>query len=122
MTNYYDITTIGETMLRLSVPAGERLETAPRFDVHPGGAESNVAALLARLGRRTAWCGALPDSALGRRVAGELRRAGVDVDHIAWRATGRIGTYYVEFSQSPRPIQVIYVRADSCAARASPWS
>ncbi len=120
MTNYYDITTIGETMLRLSVPAGERLETAPRFDVHPGGAESNVVALLARLGRRTVWCGALPDSALGRRVAGELRRAGVDVDHIAWRATGRIGTYYVEFSQSPRPIQVIYDRADSCAAQLGP--
>ena len=118
--NHYDVTTIGETMLRLSVPAGERLETAPRFDVHPGGAESNVAALLARLERRTAWCGALPDSALGRRVAGALRAAGVDVDHIAWRATGRIGTYYVEFSQPPRPIQVIYDRADSCAAQLGP--
>ena len=117
---HYDITTIGETMLRLSVPAGERLETAARFDLHPGGAESNVAALLARLGRRTAWCGALPDSALGRRVAGELRRTGVDVDHIAWRTTGRIGTYYVEFSQPPRPIQVIYDRADSVAAQLGP--
>ena len=116
----YDVTTLGETMLRLSVPAGERLETAPRFAVHPGGAESNVAALLARLGRRTAWCGALPDSPLGRRVAGELRQAGVDDTGIFWSATGRLGTYYVEFAQPPRPIQVIYDRADSCAARLAP--
>ncbi len=118
--NHYDLTTIGETMLRLSVPAGERLETAPRFDVHPGGAESNVAALLARLGRRTAWCGALPATALGRRIAGELRRAGVDDTGIFWSATGRLGTYYVEFAQPPRPIQVIYDRADSCAAQLGP--
>jgi 2-dehydro-3-deoxygluconokinase len=118
--NHYDLTTIGETMLRLSVPAGERIETAPRFDVHPGGAESNVAALLARLGRRTAWCGALPDSTLGRRVADELRRAGVDDTGIFWSATGRLGTYYVEFTQPPRPIQVIYDRADSCAAQLGP--
>jgi 2-dehydro-3-deoxygluconokinase len=118
--NHYDLTTLGETMLRLSVPAGKRLESAQRFDVHPGGAESNVASLLARLGRRTAWCGALPDSALGRRVAGDLRAAGVAVEHIAWRASGRIGTYYVEFSLPPRPIQVIYDRADSCAAQLGP--
>jgi 2-dehydro-3-deoxygluconokinase len=118
--NHYDLTTLGETMLRLSVPAGERLETAARFDVHPGGAESNVAALLARLGRRTAWGGALPDAAPGRRVAGELRAAGVDVEHIAWRTSGRMGIYYVEFSQPPRPIQVTYDRADSCAAQLGP--
>lgn len=113
----YEVTTLGETMLRLSVPAGERLETATSFAVHPGGAETNVAALLARLDRHTAWCGALPATALGRRVAGELRRAGVDDSGIAWCTTGRIGTYYVEFSQPPRPTQVIYDRADSCAAQ-----
>ena len=122
----YDLTTIGETMLRLSVPAGERLETATHLALHPGGAESNVASLLARLGRRTVSTGALPDSALGRRVASALREAGVDVDHIVWRTGGRMGTYYVEFSQPPRPTQVIYDRAGSCAAQLGaddvPWA
>ncbi len=116
----FDLTTIGETMLRLSVPAGTRLEMASTLDARPGGAESNVAALLARLGQRTAWCGALPASPLGRLVANHLRLAGVDLDGIAWRAGGRLGTYYVEFAAPPRPTQVLYDRADSCAAQLSP--
>lgn len=116
----FDLTTIGETMLRLSVPAGERLELADSLAARPGGAESNVAALLARLGLRTAWCGALPESPLGRLVANHLRLAGVDLGGVAWCAAGRLGTYYVEFATPPRPTQVIYDRADSCAARLTP--
>ncbi len=116
----FDLTTIGETMLRLSVPAGKRLELADSLEARPGGAESNVAALLARLGLRTAWCGALPESPLGRLVANHLRLAGVDLGGVAWSAEGRLGTYYVEFAAPPRPTQVIYDRADSCAARLSP--
>ena len=55
------------------------LEQAERLDVRVGGAESNVAVALARLGRRTAWSSALPDNPLGRRVAGAVAAAGVDV-------------------------------------------
>ncbi len=113
----YDMTTFGETMLRLSVPAGRRLECAATLDVHLGGAESNVATLLARLGRPTAWSGALPESPLGRLVAAALRSAGVDVGNIHWHPTARMGTYYVEFSAPPRPIQVLYDRAHSAAAQ-----
>jgi len=111
----FDVTTLGEMMLRLSVPSGERLETAARLDAHPAGAESNVAGLLARLGRRTRWAGALPRNPLGRRAAGALRAAGVDLDGIVWRDGGRMGTYYVEFGAPPRGIQVTYDRAGSCA-------
>jgi 2-dehydro-3-deoxygluconokinase len=113
----YDLTTIGEIMLRFSVPAGERLELATQLDVRPGGAEANVAAVLARLGRATAWCGSLPASALGRLVANHLRMAGVATEGIVWSERGRMGTYFVEFTAPPRSIQVIYDRADSCAAR-----
>jgi len=104
-------------MLRLSVPVGVRLETASQLDVRPGGAESNVAALLARLGRRTAWCGALPDSPLGRLAANHLRMAGVDLDGVIWDVDGRMGLYFVEFATPPRATQVIYDRAHSSAAQ-----
>lgn len=123
MTNYtprFEITTIGETMLRLSVPAGMRLEMASQLDVRPGGAESNVAALLARLGRRTAWGGALPDSPLGRLAANQLRMAGVDLGGVHWCDGARMGLYFVEFATAPRPTQVIYDRAASCAAQMTP--
>jgi 2-dehydro-3-deoxygluconokinase len=112
-----DVTTLGESMLRLSVPAGERLEQARALDVHVAGAEGNVASLLARLGHAVAYVTALPDQPLGRRVAGALREAGVDLRGLIWREHGRLGTYFIEYSEPPRPTQVVYDRADSCAAR-----
>ncbi len=115
----YDVTTMGEIMLRLSTPAGTRLETAAQLDVQPGGAEANLAALLARLRRRTAWLGALPSNALGRLAANALRGAGVDLGGVHWCEGERMGTYFVEFSTPPRPIQVIYDRARSCMAEFS---
>src|SRR5215213_7302740 len=113
----FDITTIGEAMVRLSVPPGMRLETTDKLDMRPGGAEANLAVALARMGRQSAWMGALPNSPLGRFMANHMRVAGVDLDGIYWSNTDRLGTYYVEFSAPPRATQVIYDRADSCAAR-----
>jgi 2-dehydro-3-deoxygluconokinase len=118
----HDVTTFGEIMLRFSVPPGERLETAAQLEIRPGGAESNLASLLARLGRHTAWLGALPANALGRLAANHLRMAGVDLGGVQWCAEGRMGTYYVEFSAPPRPIEVIYDRTHSCATQTSPAS
>lgn len=112
----FDVTTLGEMMLRLSVPAGKRLETATHFDVYPAGAESNVISLLARLRRRTRWTGALPENPLGRLAANALREAGVDLGGVVWSENGRMGTYYVEFGAPPRGIQATYDRAYSCAS------
>lgn len=112
----FDVTTLGEMMLRLSVTAGKRLETATQFDVCAAGAESNVVSLLARLGRRTRWAGALPENPLGRLAANALQAADVDLEGIVWSESGRIGTYYVEFGAPPRGIQATYDRAHSCAS------
>jgi 2-dehydro-3-deoxygluconokinase len=111
----FDVTTFGEVLVRLSVPPGERFETAKQLDVHPAGAEANVVTLLARLNQRTLWMGALPENPLGRFAVGALRAAGVSTEGILWRQKGRLGTYYVEFGPPPRGIQVTYDRANSCA-------
>jgi 2-dehydro-3-deoxygluconokinase len=116
----FEVTSFGEALLRLSVPAGTRLEIARQLDMQPAGAESNVVAALARLGRRCGWLSALPDSPLGRLVANQLRLAGVDVSAVAWSETGRIGTYFVEFAVPPRATQVVYDRANSCASQLEP--
>src|SRR5260370_35300806 len=116
----FDVTTVGEVMLRMSVPAGRRLENAASLDLTPGGAESNVLGALSRLGRRCGWVSSLPTHALGHLAANHLRAAGVDLGAVVWRAQGRIGAYYVEFATPPRPIQAIYDRAASCAARPGP--
>jgi 2-dehydro-3-deoxygluconokinase len=62
----YDLLTFGETLLRLSPPGMERLDQARHFDIGIGGTELNVACLLARLGRKTAWVSRLPEGPLGR--------------------------------------------------------
>lgn len=113
----FDVTTFGEMLLRLSVPTGERLETATRLDIYPAGAEANAASLLARLNRRTCWMGALPKNPLGRMAANALRESGVNMDCVLWREDGRMGTYYVEFGAAPRGIRVTYDRANSCITR-----
>lgn len=115
----YDLVTFGETMIRLTAEAGTRLEEAASLRVTIGGAESNVAVALARLGRRAAWLSALPENALGLRIAGELRRHGVDTEHVLW-AAGRVGVYFMEPGTAPRPTRVLYDRADSAMARIDP--
>jgi 2-dehydro-3-deoxygluconokinase len=119
-TTRFDVTAFGEAMLRLSVPAGTRLETAHQLEMQPAGTEATVMAALARLGWHCGWASSLPDSALGRVVANRLRQAGVDISAVIWPAEGRLGTYFIEFAAPPRPIQVIYDRADTCITTLRP--
>jgi 2-dehydro-3-deoxygluconokinase len=113
--------TFGETMIRLSAPGSERIEQARCLEVHPGGAESNVAAGLARLGKSAAWLSRLPDTELGRLTAARLQMHGIDLDSVGWADQDeRMGLYFVEFSQPPRPTRVRYDRADSAFSRMTP--
>jgi len=112
-----ELVTFGETLLRLSPPAGERIESADRFECRTAGAESNVAIAAARLGTDAAWLSKLPDSVLGRRVAGDVRSHGVDV-RVVWSDEGRQGTYYLEHGGEPRGPNVIYDRADAAVTTA----
>ncbi len=112
----FDVTTLGETMLRLSVPAGLPLAEARELALHPGGAESNVCAALACLNRRCGWVSALPATPLGELVLRRLRAAKVDTSAVVM-AEGRVGTYYVEFTTPPRAPQVLYDRAHSAVTR-----
>ena len=114
------LVTLGEAMLRLSVRRGDRLEDAPAFDVHVAGAEANVAFAAARIGLRSAWVSALPANPLGHRVAATLAAAGVDTSLVHWVEGGRLGLYFVEMGAAPRPIGVVYDRAGSAIAQATP--
>ncbi|NEU58890.1 bifunctional 2-dehydro-3-deoxygluconokinase/2-dehydro-3-deoxygalactonokinase [Halorussus sp. MSC15.2] len=112
-----DLVTFGETMLRLSPPDGERLETADDLELRAAGAESNVAVAASRLGATAAWTSKLPDSPLGRRVASSLRQHGVETD-VVWSDDGRQGTYYLEHGGKPRGTNVIYDRAGAAVTTA----
>ncbi|ELZ88662.1 2-keto-3-deoxygluconate kinase [Haloferax sulfurifontis ATCC BAA-897] len=114
-----ELVTFGETMIRLSPPEGERIETAQSLEFRTAGAESNVAVAASRLGCSAAWLSKLPDSPLGRRVTTELRTHGVE-PYVRWDDDARQGAYYIEQGRSPRPTNVIYDRADAAVTTARP--
>jgi 2-dehydro-3-deoxygluconokinase len=107
-----ELVTVGETMLRLSPPTGQRLSRVDSFDVHVGGAESNVAVAAANLGTESTWLSALPDSDLGTRVVHALQGEGIDTA-VTWTESGRVGTYYLERGGAPRGDSVVYDRGDT---------
>ncbi|GAA1777223.1 sugar kinase [Leucobacter iarius] len=78
-TEAAEVVTIGESMGLFFAPDGRVVESRPHFEVSFGGAESNVAIGLARLGRRVEWIGRLGDDELGHFIARELRGEHVTV-------------------------------------------
>ena len=109
-----DILTIGATALELTPDGDERLETAVRLDVAVTGPESNAAVAASRLGVESAWLSKLPETPLGRRVAGELRRHGVETA-VCWSG-GRQGVSFVERAKPPRRDARIDDRAGAAVA------
>jgi 2-dehydro-3-deoxygluconokinase len=113
----HDIVTLGEVLVRLAIPSPARFETARQLDLQIGGAEANVAAACARLGLSAAWISALPANPWGERVRRELTGHGVDCAYVQSAEGARIGTYFLEYGVSPRPVRVLYDRRDSAFAR-----
>ncbi|MET4099064.1 2-dehydro-3-deoxygluconokinase [Agrococcus sp. UYP10] len=71
------VVALGESLGLLVASRIGRLELVPTMDLGFGGAESNVAIGLARLGVPVTWMGRLGDDALGRLVERQLRAEGV---------------------------------------------
>ena len=119
------VVTFGEIMLRLTPPGRLRFGQAPHFEITFGGAEANVAVLIAQLGGSAEFVTRLPENDVAQRAIDELRGLGVGVGNIV-RGGGRIGVYYLEHGASQRAGKVIYDRAHSAMAEASPdefaWS
>ncbi|MFI5924755.1 sugar kinase [Micromonospora sp. NPDC051543] len=110
-----EVVTVGETMVMLCPPAGEPLEHAERVTVSVGGAESNVAGYLARLGHRATWVGRVGDDPFGRLVVRHVADTGVDVDLVAVDPAAPTGLYAKD--PGPTATAVHYYRAGSAASR-----
>jgi 2-dehydro-3-deoxygluconokinase len=83
-----------------------------------GGAESNVACNLARLGVAAGWVSAVGDDALGRAVVSSVAASGVDVSRVAVDPVRRTGLYIKETDPSGSPVR--YYRAGSAASGMGP--
>lgn len=122
MEKKYDLLTLGEVLLRLSPPQGQRLSRTPDFQLHVGGAELNVAAGAGQLGLRTGIITRLPDNELGELVRNQIRYQGASDAFVSTdqRPDARLGIYYYEMASAPRKPAVVYDRKNSSACRISP--
>ncbi|MCL2099714.1 MAG: sugar kinase [Oscillospiraceae bacterium] len=111
--------TFGEIMLRLAPEGYLRFTQAEKFGASYGGGEANVAVSLAHFGIEAAFVTKLPENDIGQAAVNYLRRFGVDTKKIK-RGGPRVGIYYLEKGASQRASKVIYDRAGSAIAAASP--
>ena len=114
----HGILTLGETMALVTPITPERLERATEFHLDIGGAESNVASHLARLGVSASWASAVGDDALGRRMLATLVDRGVDVSLVAIDPDAPTGVYFK--NPAPEGTTVLYYRRGSAASRLGP--
>ncbi|WP_407358917.1 sugar kinase [Microbacterium sp. LTA6] len=112
------VVTLGETMALVRTTEIGSLRHANSLAFGIGGAESNVAIGLARLGVATSWLGRVGDDSPGERVAREIRGEGVDVRMIVDpdAATGLM----VKERPSAASTAVHYYRAGSAGSRLHP--
>ena len=109
----------GEIMLRLAPEGYYRFVQAASFGATYGGGEANVAVSLANFGVDAAFVSRLPRHEIGQAAVNYLRQFGVDTSNIV-RGGDRVGIYFLEKGASQRASKVIYDRAGSSIARASP--
>ncbi len=121
-----DLVSLGEMMLRLSPPKHERLRRAAALDVRACGAQFNLAANFAALGKHSLFLSQLPDNELGHLARSLGQSYGVDMSQVQLGDTPKIGLVFVEFSLAPRRQVHLYDRQGSAASRISPadfaWS
>ena len=95
------------------------------LEVTFAGAEVNAAATIAALGGRAEFVTALPGNEITEGCLANLRAAGIGVDRIVRRDTGRFGLYFVETGANQRGGNVLYDREHSTfslsPAAAYPW-
>ena len=107
-------------MLRLAPPGFERFLQSPQFVATFGGGEANVAVAVAGYGGQSRYVTVVPgNNPITEAFAGELRRFGVDADHLV-RQKGRFGIYFVESGANQRPSKVVYDREGSSISLAKP--
>jgi 2-dehydro-3-deoxygluconokinase len=113
-----EVVTAGETMV-LGVPARPgRLRHATSLELKIGGAESNLAIALSRLGVSSGWMSLLGEGEPGQLVLDRIRAEGVDVSRVR-RLHGRSTGLYLR-EKVGTEVRVYYYRRDSAASAMGP--
>jgi 2-dehydro-3-deoxygluconokinase len=113
-----EVVTLGETMAVLTPTRPGRLASSRTLHLGIGGAESNVAISLARLGVASGWVSAVGQDELGDLVLSTVRGEGVDCAHVT-RSEAPTGLYLRDQAGNDQ-VRAFYYRSGSAASRMGP--
>ncbi|TXC90595.1 sugar kinase [Metabacillus litoralis] len=114
-----DVITIGESMVVFTPTSDGFMRNATQFTNRIGGAESNVAVGLARLGHKSGWISKLGDDEFGKAILGFLKAENVDVTQVTFDQDAPTGIYFKE-PRRQHNTRVYYYRKGSAASKLSP--
>ena len=114
-----DVFTFGETMILFQPEQMMSLEYVHHFPKRIGGAESNVAIGLSRLGHSVGWFSKLGDDPFGRYIQKYVRGEGVDTSSCLYTNKAPTGLIFKE-QLSPEDMNVYYYRKNSAASLMEP--
>ncbi|UOQ85093.1 sugar kinase [Gracilibacillus salinarum] len=113
-----DVITVGESMILFTPATSPMLRYAETFSKDIGGAESNVAIGLARLGHDVGWISRLGNDEFGTFIMNRIRGEGVDVSQVKRDDEYPTGLYFKEIRHA-RDVRVQYYRKGSAASQLS---
>jgi 2-dehydro-3-deoxygluconokinase len=109
------VVTLGETMAMLTTREPGPLQHSSSLQLTIGGAESNVAIALARLGADVTWIGKVGDDPFGDLVVRELQAEGVRVN--AARDAEAPTSLMIKEHRTPSATRVHYYRRGNAGGR-----
>ncbi|SDD89256.1 2-dehydro-3-deoxygluconokinase [Paenibacillus sp. UNCCL117] len=113
-----EIITFGESMALMMPENTKGIEYSSQFQSLFGGAESNVAIGVSRLGRRVGWFGRLGKDPFGRMILKKIRGEGVEVSRAELTAEAPTGLMLREVVSGKT--SVYYYRKGSAASLMRP--
>jgi 2-dehydro-3-deoxygluconokinase len=113
-----DVVTMGETMALLQTPRIGLLRHAASLDLTIGGAESNLAIGLSRLGHRVSWIGRVGADEFGALICRTLAAEGIDCRAVV--DPGAPTGLMVKARRTEAVTKVSYYRAGSAGSRLCP--
>ena len=114
-----DVVTFGETMVLFNPDQMLPLEYVHLFHKQIGGAESNLAIGLQRLGHSVGWFSKLGNDPFGRFIHRFVRGEGVDTSRCTYTDDAPTGIFFKQ-KRSAENIDVFYYRKHSAASLLAP--
>ncbi|MDK2902546.1 MAG: 2-dehydro-3-deoxygluconokinase [Clostridiales bacterium] len=114
-----ELVTLGETMAVFNPASSGPLQYIVDFKRLIGGAESNVAIGVSRLGHSAGWISRLGDDPFGRFINNFIRGEGVDTSRVVFDEMHPTGVYFKEI-KAGGDVTVYYYRKGSAASTMSP--